>query len=335
MKVFVAGATGVLGRRLVPLLVARDHEVVAMTRSPSNDGMLRALGAAPVAADGLDKGAVVEAVRRAEPDVVVHQMTALTGLRNLRRFDREFELTNRLRTAGTDHLLEGALAAGAPRFVAQSFGGWPYERSGGPVKTEDDPLTSSPPAAMRETVGAIRHLEAAVTGAAGIEGLVLRYGGFYGPGSTLGEGGDMLEQVRRRRVPIVGSGDGVWSFIHLDDAATATALAVERGAPGIYNLSDDDPAPVSQWLPELARLIGARPPHRVPLWLGRLMAGEPAVWLFTGARGTSNAKAKRELGWEPRYASWRDGFRYGLGAGGGSAARASNVDTIQSATRSP
>ena len=313
MKVFVAGASGALGRRLVPLLVKNGHEVVAMTRSPGKADDLRALGAEPVVADGLDRQTVIDAVVRAEPEAVIHQMTALTNLSGFKHFDDEFAVTNRLRTTGTDHLLEAARLAGASRFVAQSFGGWNYERTGGQVKTEQDPLDPTPPQAMTRSLEAIRHVESAVTGADHLTGIALRYGGFYGPGSMLGEGGSMIDQVRKRKVPIVGDGEGVWSFIQLDDAARATLLAMERGKRGIYNVADDEPAPVHVWLPQLAAAVGAKPPRRVPVWLGRLAAGEPGVTMFTQIRGISNAKARRELGWEPLYASWREGFRRGLG----------------------
>lgn len=313
MRIFLAGATGALGRRLVPMLLANGHDVVGMTRSPDKVESLRAMGAEPVIADALDGEGVMNVVLGAEPEVVVHELTALSRLRDFRRFDEEFALTNRLRIEGTDHLVAAARAAGARRFVAQSFGGYPYERIGGPVKTEEDPLDADPPRALRRTFDAIRHLEGAVLGAEGLEGIVLRYGGFYGAGTSLGEGGFQLEQVRRRYFPIVGPGTGVWSFIHIDDAAAATAAAVERGAPGVYNIVDDDPAPVSEWLPLLARAVGARPPRRVPSWVARLVGGEHAVVLMTDTRGASNEKAKRELGWEPLYRSWRQGFVEGLG----------------------
>ncbi len=312
MRIFVAGATGALGRRLVPLLVEGGHQVTGMTRTAGKAAGLRAAGADPVVADALDRDAVLRAVVAARPEVVVHQLTALAGMTSFRNFDREFALTNRLRTEGTDHLLEAARAVGARRFVAQSFTGWPFARVGGPVKTEDDPLDPDPPAQLRPTLDAIRRLEAAVLGAEGIEGLVLRYGGFYGPGTSAGEGGYLLEDLRRGRVPIVGAGTGVWSFIHIDDAAAAAAAAVERGAPGIYQIVDDDPAPVSEWLPALAAAIGAPPPRRVPAWLARLLAGEHVVVMMTEGRGASNAKAGRELGWTPAYRSWRQGFRDGL-----------------------
>jgi nucleoside-diphosphate-sugar epimerase len=311
MKVFVAGASGAIGRRLVPVLRAGGHDVVGMTRTPAKADELRALGADPVVADGLDRDAVIDAVVRAKPDAVIHQMTALTNLSNFRKFDQEFAQTNRLRTTGTDHLLEAARLAGARRFVAQSYGGWTSERTGGPVKTEDDPLDPNPPAAMSQTLDAIKYLERAVLSAGDIEGIVLRYGGFYGPGASDRAGG-FVDQVRRRKIPIIGNGAGVWSFIHVDDAATATMLAMTEGKPGVYNVSDDDPAPVAEWLPDLARALDAKPPRRVPVWVGRLFAGDPGVSMFTQIRGISNAKAKRELGWQPRFASWREGFRHGV-----------------------
>jgi 2-alkyl-3-oxoalkanoate reductase len=313
MKVFVAGATGAIGKQLVPQLVAAGHEVTSMTRSPEKAGALRALGAKAAVADGLDRTAVRKAVLRAEPEAVIHQMTSLSGTFNLKSFDETFALTNRLRTEGTDYLLEAAQAAGARRFLAQSQSNF-YEPTGAPVKSEDDPPDPDPPAAVRRSEGALRHLEAATLGAAGIEGLALRYANFYGPGTGFAPGGVMIELVRKRRLPIIGDGDGVWSLIHMDDAAAATVAALERGAPGIYNVADDEPAPASVWLPELARVLGAKPPLRVPVWLGRLAAGEAAVWLFTRIRGASNAKAKRELGWELQYPSWRDGFRHDLAA---------------------
>jgi nucleoside-diphosphate-sugar epimerase len=247
--------------------------------------------------------------------VVVHQLTALSGSLDMRHFERDFALTNRLRTEGTDHLLAAARAVGAKRFVAQSFAGWPFARIGGPVKSEDDPLDPSPIAGLRTTHAAIRHLEDAVTGASFTEGIVLRYGGFYGPGTSLSlrPEGEHVRMVRKRRFPIVGAGDGVWSFVHIDDAAAATLAAVEHGERGIYNVVDDEPAPVRDWLPALASLLGARPPMRVPRWVGWIAAGDAATVMMTEVRGASNAKAKRELGWRPRYPSWRQGFAEGLG----------------------
>jgi nucleoside-diphosphate-sugar epimerase len=313
MRIFVAGATGALGRRLVPLLIQDGHRVTGMTRTAGKAAGLRAAGAEAVVADALDRDAVLAAVVAARPEVVVHELTALAQMTDFRRLDEGFALTNRLRTEGTDHLLAAARAAGTRRFVAQSFAGWPFARVGGPVKTEDDPLDPDPPAELRRTLDAIRHLESAVLAAEGIEGVVLRYGGFYGPGTSAGEGGYLLDDLRRRRFPLVGAGTGVWSFVHIDDAATATVAAVERGAPGIYQIVDDDPAPVAEWLPALAAAIGARPPRRVPAWVARLAGGAHGVVLMTEVRGASNAKARRELGWRPAWPSWRQGFREGLG----------------------
>jgi nucleoside-diphosphate-sugar epimerase len=315
MKVFVAGATGALGKQLVPMLVEQGHEVTGMTRTPSKQDLVRELGARSAVADALDPQAVAQAVAEAEPEVVIHQLTAIDAAAFGRSLDKTFALTNRLRTEGTDHLLAAANAAGARRFIAQSFAGWPFERTGGPIKTEEDPLQASPPKTVSETLGAINYLEATVTGAEGIEGLALRYGGFYGPGTSLAVNpdGEQVEMVRKRRFPIAGNGAGIWSLVHIHDAAAATAAAVERGEPGLYNVVDDEPAPVSVALPELARVIGAPPPRRIPRWLGRLLAGEGMTIMMTEVRGASNAKAKRELGWELRYPSWRRGFREGLG----------------------
>ncbi len=313
MRVFVAGATGAIGRRLIPLLVQAGHSVVGMTRSPHKSAELRAAGAEPAVVDALDAGAILAAVRKAAPEIVVHQLTAIPAMLDFRKIEEQFVLTNRLRTEGTDHLLAAALAVGARRFVAQSFTGWPYARTGGPVKTEEDPLDTNPPAAMRKILEAIRYLESRVAGATEIEGIVLRYGGFYGPGNAIGEGGTLLEQVRRRRVPIVGAGTGVWSFVHIDDAARATLAAIERGRPGICNIVDDVPARVSVWLPALASAIGAKPPRHIPAWLARWLIGEQGIMFMTEVRGASNAKAKRELGWQPLWASWREGFARGLG----------------------
>jgi nucleoside-diphosphate-sugar epimerase len=312
MRVFVAGATGAIGKPLVPMLLGGGHEVVAMTRSPDKAEGLRAAGATPVVADGLDRQAVVDALVASRPEVVVHQLTALAGFKDMKRWDREWRQTNRLRTEGTDHLLEGAKAAGARRFVAQSYAGWPYAREGGTVKTEEDLLDPQPPEGMRRTLDAIRYLEQRVTGTEGIEGLALRYGSLYGPGTSVAPGGDTVEMIRARRLPLVGRGTGVWSFVQIEDAAAATLAAVERGGPGVYNVVDDDPAPVAEWLPELARAVGAKPPMRLPVWLARLAVGEPGISLMTRVRGASNLKARRELGWRPRYASWREGFRSGL-----------------------
>jgi nucleoside-diphosphate-sugar epimerase len=300
MRVFVAGASGAVGARLVPQLLDRGHEVIGTSRSPQKADRLRAQGADAIVLDLLDAPVVREAVVAARPEAIVHQATALAGVTDFKHFDRSFEQTNRLRTAGTDALLAAAREAGVGRFVAQSFAGWPYAREGGPVKTEEDPLDPSPVPAMRETLDAIRYLERTVTAAGG---LALRYGGLYGSPED-----GQLELVRKRRFPIVGDGGGIWSFVHLDDAAAATVLAVEGGAPGIYNVVDDEPAPVREWLPALAEAIGAKPPRRVPRWLARLLAGESGVVLMNEIRGASNEKAKRELGWTLRFPSWRQGF---------------------------
>jgi nucleoside-diphosphate-sugar epimerase len=315
MKIFVAGATGALGKHLVPQLVASGHDVVGMTRTESKQDLIRSLGARPVVADALDPDEVARAVAEAEPDVIVHQLTALSGSLDLRHFERDFALTNRLRTEGTDHLLAAGRAMGIRRFVAQSYAGWPFARTGGPVKTESDPLDPTPPDAFRTTLDAIRHLEEAVTGAVWTEGVVLRYGGFYGPGTSLSlkPEGEHVALIRGRKFPVVGDGAGVWSFIHIEDAAAATVAAAEHGARGIYNVVDDDPAPVAEWLPAVAAALGAKPPRRLPRWLGRIAAGEAAAVMMTEVRGASNDKAKRELGWSPRYPSWRQGFANGLG----------------------
>ncbi len=307
MKVFVAGATGAMGRQLVPQLVTAGHEVVGMTRSESKLAAVRQLGATPVLADALDPEQVAEAVGQARPEVIVHELTAIAGF-DTRHFDREFALTNRLRTDGTDHLLSAGRAVGLRRFVAQSYTGWPYARTGGAIKSEQDPLDPTPAREMRESMAAIRHLEDAVTGVEWTEGIVLRYGAFYGPGTSMNPGSEQFEMVRKRKFPVIGDGGGVWSFIHIADAAAATVAAIERGERGIYNIVDDDPAPVAAWLPELARQLGAPKPWRVPRFVGRLVAGEAGAVLMTEARGASNAKAKRELGWEPRHPSWRQGF---------------------------
>jgi nucleoside-diphosphate-sugar epimerase len=309
MRIFLAGATGSVGQSLVPLLIDAGHEVTGMTRSKEKAERLRAAGAEPAIADGLDRDAVVAAVTAARPDAIVHQLTGLSGLANLRNFDRAFALTNRLRTEGTDHLLAGARAAGTSRFVAQSYGGWPYARTGGPVKTEDDPLDPAPVRSMSESFAAIRYVEDATVEAGG---LALRYGGFYGPGTGLAPGGEQLAAVRKRQFPIVGGGGGVWSFVHIHDAATAALAALERGAPGVYNIVDDDPAPAREWLPVLAAAAGAKPPRRIPRWLARLVAGEAIATMMTEIRGASNAKAKRELGWTPAYPTWREGFAESL-----------------------
>jgi nucleoside-diphosphate-sugar epimerase len=309
MKILVAGATGAMGRQLVPRLVAGGHDVAGMTRSESKLEIVRSLGATPVIADALEPEEVARAVGEVEPEIIVHQLTALAGsLTDSRHPDRAFALTDRLRTEGTDHLLAAGRAVGMRRFVAQSYAGWRFARRGRPVMTEDDPLDLTLPRKLRGMMEAIQHMEETVTGASWTEGLALRYGNFYGPGTTMAAGGEHFEAIRNRKFPVVGSGAGIWSFIHIEDAADATVAAIERGQSGIYNIVDDEPAPVAEWLPALAGILGAKPPLRVPRWLGRLLAGEAAAVMMTEVRGASNAKAKRELGWHPNHRSWREGF---------------------------
>ncbi len=307
MRVFVAGATGAIGRQVVPRLVAAGHEVHGMTRSESKQAMVHELGAVPVVADALDPDRVAAAVARAQPDVVVHQLTAIPEALDMRHPDRSFALTNRLRREGTDHLLSAAQAVGVRRFVAQSNIA-AYARTGAAVKSEEDPIDAAPTGAMGANVAAIGHLEEAVLGATWTEGIALRYGWFYGPGTSMAPGQESYELVRRRRFPLVGDGGAVWSFIHVADAADATVAAVEHGSRGVYNVVDDDPAAVAEWLPALAEQLGAKKPMRVPRFIGRLFAGEFGVVLMTELRGASNAKAKRELGWRPVHPSWREGL---------------------------
>ncbi len=308
MRVLVAGATGAVGRHLLARLVAAGHQVVGTTRNARKVDLVRRHGGEPIVMDGLDARSVRSAVESAKPDAIIHEMTDLAGVSDLRRFDRTFAVSNRLRTEGTDHLIAAARGAGVKRFVAQSFCGWPYARVGGPVKSEDDPLDPNPPAELRRSLDAIRHLEQAVTQARGLDGIVLRYGGFYGPDTGVFDGA-FVEQIARRRTPLIGDGNGWWSFLHVEDAAAATVLALERGEPGqIYNIVDDEPAPVRAWLPALAGMLGARPPRHVPAWLARLIAGEHLVVMMTQQRAGSNAKARRALDWQPAHPSWRQGF---------------------------
>ena len=313
MRVFVAGSTGVVGRNLVPLLLESGHEVVALVRTPQKGKEAEALGAKAVVADALDKDALTAAIRRAEPEVILHQLTALTGVTNFKRLDEEFALTNRLRTEATETMLAATRLVRGRRFIAQSFCGWPFAREGGPIKTEEDPLDPIPPATFRKTFAAIRYLEEAVRRTTDLEALALRYGFFYGPGTSIAKDGAVVELVCNRRIPIVGDGAGIWSFIHIQDAARATVAAVSSGAPGIYNVVDDEPAPVSTWLPLLADVLGAEPPRQMPVWLAKLLIGDGGATMMTQIRGASNAKAKREFGWEPIYPSWRRGFVEGLG----------------------
>jgi 2-alkyl-3-oxoalkanoate reductase len=304
MNVFIAGATGAVGRALIPKLIEHGHAVTGTTRSPAKADSIRALGATPAVADGLGREAVAAAVRAAQPDVIVHQMTALAGLGDPRKFQRSFAATDRLRTEGTDNLLAAAAEVGAT-VVAQSYAGWPYEPAGGAVKDEDAPLMADPPKQMRGTVAALRHVEGAVTAASG---MALRYGGFYGPGTGLVRGGEQWKLVQARKFPIVGDGGGIWSFCHIDDAASATVAAIEHPVPGaVLNICDDEPAPVREWLPGLAQAIGAKPPRRVPRFVGRLL-GPHVIQLMCEARGASNARAKALLDWTPSVPTWREGF---------------------------
>jgi 2-alkyl-3-oxoalkanoate reductase len=306
MRIFVAGATGSVGRRLVPRLVRAGHAVVGLTRTPAKAAFLRDLGAEPAVADALDERTLRAAVAAARPDVIVHELTDLTGASDLRKFDRTFANSNLLRTRGTDHLLAAARDAGVKRFIAQSYCGWPYARSGGNVKSETDPLDPNPPKELQRSLDAIRYLENAVTNATGIDGVVLRYGSFYGNDTGMFDAG-FINEIRKRHVPLIGSGAGWWSFLHIDDAAEATVAAIERGR-GVYNVVDDEPTPVREWLPTLADMLGAKPPIHIPAWLARFFAGEHLVGMMTEARAGSNAKAKNELEWRPQHPSWREGF---------------------------
>jgi 2-alkyl-3-oxoalkanoate reductase len=308
MRIFVAGATGAIGRGLVPALLSAGHSVIGLTRSAGKAETIRRMGAEPIVADGLDGARIRAAVVSTRPDVIIHEMTDLGGVTDFRHFDRAFAVTNRLRTEGTAILLTAAREAGVKRFIAQSFCGWTFSRNGGPVKTEADELDHDPPQELRRTLDAIRDLEQSVTSSAEPQGIVLRYGSFYGPDTGM-LAPATIDQLRRRRMPLIGDGAGWWSFIHIDDAAAATVAAVDHGTAGnIYNIVDDDPAEVREWLPVLAAVVGAKPPFHVPAWIGRLLAGEHMVSMMTQVRAGSNAKAKNELGWRPAHPSWREGF---------------------------
>jgi len=313
MRVLVAGATGAVGRSLIPELRRRGHEVFGTTRSMSKADVVSSSGAQPVRMDGLNQAEVFETVRRLQPHAIVHQMTSLANSGSLRNFDKVFELTNELRTRGTEYLIAAARQAGTRHMIVQSFTGWPNTRHGSAVKTEADPLDPTPPATMKRTLDAIRELEQAVLAISDMHAVVLRYGAFYGPGTPITSGGDIVEMVRRRRFPIIGNGGGIWSFIHIEDVAAATVQALESGENGVYNIVDDEPAPVRVWLPELALILDARPPIYLPEWIARLMVGESVVSMMTRTRGSSNEKARRRLGWTPIYSSWREGFRKELG----------------------
>jgi nucleoside-diphosphate-sugar epimerase len=310
MKIFLAGATGVIGKRLVPLLIRHGHQVVAMTRSSEKAEGLRAAGAEPVVvADALDRAAVMAAVQAARPEAVIHQMTALSRTPDFRHFDQEFAASNRLRSEGGAYLLEAARAAGARRFIAQSYTGWPNPREGSRIKTEEDGFDPHPTANSVQTLAAIQQLETMVRDARDIEAFALRYGSFYGPGTAIAADGELVDMVRQHKLPVIGDGGGIWSFIHIDDVAEATRLALDRGEPGVYNVVDDEPAEVSVWLPELAKIIGAKPPMHVPAFMAKMLIGETGVSMMTQIRGSSNAKAKRQFAWQPAYATWREGFR--------------------------
>ena len=309
MRVLVAGGTGAVGAPLVQQLIARGHDVTATTRHPERAEHLRRCGAAVVQMDGLDAASVGEAVARAEPDAIIHQMTSLAGKLDMRHFDRTFRTTNALRTTGTRHLLAAAEAMGVKRLIAQSYTGWPITRAGDGPSTESEPFDAQPVRAQRETLAAIETLEQSVRGAP-LAGIVLRYGSFYGAGVW----DDLVEMVRKRMLPVIGDGAGVWSWIHVDDAASATVAALERGEPGVYNVVDDEPVRAAEWIPGLAELAGAKPPMHVPVWLGRLLAGDVAVHMMTAVRGASNEKARWVLDWRPRWTTWREGFRRALSA---------------------
>ena len=310
MRVFVAGASGAIGRPLIPKLLAAGHEVTGLTRSEAKAEDVRRAGASAAVVDVFDADALRAAAREAGAEVVVHELTALPERLDFRK-EELYADTNRCRTEGTRNLLDAARAAGAHRFVSQSIA-FAYRSDGARVKTEDDPLLDAAPGGFGSAIAALREMESSVLGAEGIEGLVLRYGFFYGPGTYYASDGSTVADLRRRRIPIVGKGTGVFSFIHVDDAADATVAAVERGAPGIYNVTDDEPAQMSEWVPRLAEAAGAKPPRRVPAWAARLIAGRAATSFALDLRGASNEKAKRELGWKPAHPSWRAGFAESL-----------------------
>jgi nucleoside-diphosphate-sugar epimerase len=319
MKILVAGASGAMGRALVPLLVRAGHDVVGLVQRPRSAEVVHSLGAEPRTADALDADAVLRCLREVRPQMVIHQLTAIPAALDMRHFDRDFALTNLLRTEGTRHLLAAAVDVGATHFIAQSFAGWTYGRSGKgssknhakaqKLKTEEDPFDPDPPARLRAALDALKTLERAVLSESRITGTVLRYGAFYGPHTSIARDGSIVQAVRRRKLPLVGEGAGVWSFVHIEDAASATAAAVEAGCGGVYNVVDDEPAPVSEWLSFLAHCAHAQPPRQVSAWMARLLIGKHVVAVMNDIYGVSNAKIKRELGWTPRWPSWRPGFR--------------------------
>jgi len=312
MKVFMAGSTGAIGRALIPMLVSDGHNVVALVRNRTRARVVEAFGAEAAVGDPLNKHELTDAIAKAQPEVVINQLTALQNGINLKKFDESFTLTNRLRTEVTDTMLAAARHVGARRVLVQSYCGWPFAREGGPVKSEYDPLDPDPPASCRKTLDAIRYQEDAVCSSKDIEAIALRYGAFYGPGTSIADDGQVVDLLRRRKMPLVGDGAGVWSFIHIRDAARATVQALSHGNSGIYNVVDDEPARVSEWLPVLADAVGASPPRRIPVWLARLAIGDAGVSMMTQVRAGSNTRAKRELDWTPSFQSWRDGFHSGL-----------------------
>lgn len=312
MRIFLAGASGAIGQTLIPLLVEQQHEVFGSFRNPANTARVQALGATPVVLDALDGQAVHDRIAEIRPQVVIHQLTAIPARLDLRHIDREFEMTNRLRTEGTRNLASASVQAGVEKFIAQSFAGWPYARRGITLKTEEDDLDPSPPPQMKAILDAIETLEHTVVREQGFTGIVLRYGPLYGPHSSIASDGAMVDEIRQHKVPVIGQGTGVWSFLHLHDAATATIAALTHGQRGIYNIVDDDPALVSEWLPYLAQCVGAPAPRHIPNFLAKIAVGEHAVAMMNDIRGVSNAKAREQLHWEPKWSSWRQGFREGL-----------------------
>jgi 2-alkyl-3-oxoalkanoate reductase len=313
MRILLAGASGAIGQTLIPYLVRDQHEVFGLFRNPAHADSVKSLGASPVIGDALDADAVHKAVADIKPQAILHELTALPAHIDLRHIDHDFELTNRLRTEGTRNLTTAAVKAGVEKFIAQSFAGWPYAPKGIRLKTEEDPFDSSPAPKLKPALDALETLEHTVLREQGFIGIVLRYGPFYGPLSSIARDGAIVEDIRAHKIPIVGQGTGVWSFIHLDDAATATIAALNRGQRGVYNIVDDDPAPVAEWLPYLAECVGAKPPGHVPNFTAKFLIGEHAVAMMNDIRGVSNEKAKRELDWTPKWSSWRQGFREGLG----------------------
>jgi 2-alkyl-3-oxoalkanoate reductase len=313
MRVLIAGAGGAVGQRLVPLMAQAGHTVAALTRSESKRESLSRMGAMVFIADALDPKSVDQAIATFRPNAIVNQLTSIPPNIDLRHFDRDFALTNRLRTEGTDNLIAAGRRSGATRFLSQSFAGWGYARVGGPVKTEEDPLDPLPPVQFRTSLNAIKHMESAVLSKFPGDGVVLRYGAFYGPGTSISKDGSVVQAARKRMLPIVAAGTAVWSFIHIDDVASATLAALDA-KPGIYNVTDDDPALVRDWVPYLAEVVGAKPPLHLPAWLVRPLIGAHGLVFMQDARGASNQKARREMAWTPKYSSWREGFQKELGS---------------------